>query len=116
MRRRDGANALRGRLVIEQHVSAPVHLQVDESGRKPCTLGQHMRGNASRQLRRRYEFEDARAVHYRGTLAHERAVEDMVGCDRVQRRFVHRVRVIFCRCRGRSMRVPRRRARRMASP
>ena len=39
VRSRDGADALHRRLVVEQDVAAAIHLQVDESRRKPCALG-----------------------------------------------------------------------------
>ena len=48
MRCRDAANALHGRLIVEQYVSATVRLQVDESGRKPRIFRQLANGHGAR--------------------------------------------------------------------
>ena len=116
MRRRDGANALHGRLIVEQNIAAAVDLQIDEAGGQPCALGQGANGNGPRQVRRRHEVRDASTVHdHGGALAHVGPVEHMVRGYCVQRRFAHLVSVTFCRCRGRSTSVPRRCATRIAS-
>src|SRR5262249_44158352 len=117
MRGGDAANALHGWLIVEQHVSAAVPLQVEESRSKPCSFRQPASGHGARQLAGRDEIHDASAVHDDGgTLAHDRAVENVVRGDGVQYRAIHLVRVIFCKWRGRSTLKPRHWATRMARP
>ena len=116
MRRRDLANTLQRRLIIEQHVSAAVHLQIDKSRGEPCTLRQDPHGDRPRHLPARHDLRDASAVHDHGrTLVHGGTVEDMIGHNGVQCWLDHLVRVTFCKCRGRSTLVPRHCATRMAS-
>ena len=116
VRRRDRAKPVDRRLIVEQHVAAAVHLQVDEAGSQPCPRRQDANRMVVRQVGRRHQLGDAGAVDdHRATLAHGAAVEHMVRRDRVRRGVAHRVRVTFCRCRGRSMSVPRCRASRIAS-
>src|ERR1700730_7812295 len=50
MGRRDRANTLRRRLIIEQHVSTAVHLQIDESRGEPCTFRQDLEGDRPRHV------------------------------------------------------------------
>ena len=116
MRRCDAANALHGRLIVEQHVAAAVCLQVDESGRKPRIFRQLAKEHGPRQLARRHEIHDASTVHdHGGMLAHNGAVENVVRGDGVRPQAIHLVRVTFCKWRGRSTLMPRHWATRMAS-
>ena len=62
MRRRDRADALHARLIVEEYVAAAIHLQVDESGCQPRTRGQHVNGDRPRQVRRGDDIGDARTV------------------------------------------------------
>ena len=89
MGRRDGADALRRRLVVEQHVAAAVHLHIDESRSEPGTLRQDANGHGARQVRPRHELGDAGAVDDdRGALVHDGAVENMVRRDGVRGTFI----------------------------
>jgi hypothetical protein len=98
MRSRDAANALHGRLIVEQHVCATVHLQVYESGRKPHIFPQLANGHGPRQLAGRDEIHDASAVHDDSRmLVHDGAVENVVRGDGVQPQAIHLVRVTFCK-------------------
>ncbi len=111
MRRRDRADALQGRLIVEEYVTPAIHLQVDESRRQPSTLRQRMNGDPPRQVRRGDEVGDAHTVHDDGCVfAQGRAVEHTLRRHCVQPRAVHLVRVTFCRWRGKSTSVPRARA------
>ena len=70
---------------------------------------------AARHLRPRHDAGDVSVLdHDSGMAMHDHAVKDVVGGNRMPGRCVHRVRVIFCKCRGRSTSVPRRSARRMS--
>jgi hypothetical protein len=116
MRCCDAANALHGRLIVEQYVSAAVRLQVDESGRKPRIFRQLANGHGPRQVARRDEVHDARAVQDDSCmLVHHGAVENAVRGDGVRPQAIHLVRVTFCKWRGRSTLMPRHWATRMAS-
>src|SRR5262249_4872304 len=111
MRHRDRADALHGRLIVEEYVAAAIHLQADESGRQPRTLRQRLNGNLPRQVRRGDEIGDARPVHDDGrALTQSGAVEQTLSRYGVQPRAVHLVRVTFCKWRGTSTSVPRARA------
>src|SRR5262249_61520650 len=116
MGRRKAQSALRRRLIVEQHISTAVHLQIDESRRQPCTRGQVTNGNSGREFAGRYEISDARTVDDDGcVLAHGGAVENVIGDEGLQLWLFHLVSVTFCRCRGRSTSAPRDWARRIAS-
>src|SRR3954470_8757426 len=104
-------------LIIEQNVSAPIHLQIDESGREPYAVRQYTHGDLPRQSRLRHDLSNVGAVYdHSCTLVHNGAVENMIGYDGMEGRLHYLVRVIFCRCRGRSTFVPRHCATRMTSP
>ena len=98
MRRGDGANAVGRRLIVEQHVAAAVHLQVDEAGREPEAIRQVMRRHRRRQVGARHQRDDAGALdHDRGVALHDAAVKYVAGGDGVLFWRAHRVRVTFCR-------------------
>ena len=110
-RRRCAAMPRRRRRVVEQHIAAAVDLHVDEARRQP---------SARRQLVDRASPPAARAAaRSRDALAldQHRAGRDARPCRRTRsrrrRRAVcvgHRVRVTFCRWRGRSTSMPSRSA------
>ena len=115
VRGRDRRDARLRRRVIEQHVAAAIDLQIDEAGREPCPVGQRADRHGRRQVRPRHDAGDMSVLdHDSGIAVHDHAVKDVVGGNRMPGRCVHRVRVIFCKCRGRSTSVPRRSARRMS--
>ena len=115
VRGRDRRDARLRRRVIEQHVAAAIDLQVDEAGREPCPVGQRADRHGRRHVRPRHDAGDMSVLdHDSGIAMHDHAVKDVVGGNRMPGRCVHRVRVIFCKCRGRSTSVPRRSARRMS--
>ena len=114
---RDRTDACGRRLVVEEHVAAAVDLHVDEARREPHAVRHRLAWHGRRQLVRRHQGGDPRAVQDHGVaLPDAGAVEDGVGGDRVRRGGRHRVRVTFCRWRGRSTSMPRRSASRTASP
>ena len=99
MRRGDRADTVRGRLVVEQHICAAVHLQIDEPGGEPCAFRQDPDGDRPRQFRPRHDLRDARAMHDHGsTIVYEGTVEDMIGDNGVQCWLDHPVQATFCQC------------------
>ena len=79
----DGSDSARARVVVEQHVSTAVHLGVDEPGHQPCTAGQPMTACGLRHVAPGHDGADTRAFDHHGIIvAKQRAVEDVVGCDR----------------------------------
>ena len=83
VRRCDGGNSARARVVVEQHVCAAVHLSVDEPGNQPGARRQTAVGYRRRQLVPAHDGADARVFDYhRAIAAQHRAVEDVVGGNR----------------------------------
>ena len=83
MRRRDGGNSARARVVVEQHVSAAVHLCIDEPGNEPSAGRQTAAGYRRGQLVAAHDGADAGIFdHHRAIVAQHRAVKDVVGGDR----------------------------------
>ncbi len=63
---RDRRNAVRRRLVVEQHVAAAVHLHVDEAGREPGAGPAASRtGSPARQVGARHDRDDRRCLRSR---------------------------------------------------
>src|SRR5262249_25948306 len=111
MRRYDPPYRFRCWCVIEQNVATAVDLQVDKAWRQPDALRQFRHGQTARKLGARHNALDSVIGNDDGGIAvRDRAIEDAARGDRVRlaARFgAHRVRVTFCKCRGRSASVPR---------
>ena len=117
MRGGDGANAFDRRHVVEQDVAAAIDLHVDEAGREPCAIRQVAQSAcATATSFAGRDRDDACALDDdRGVAVNDGAVEHIIRCDGVLRRRAHRVRVTFCKWRGRLTSSPRRSAMRIAS-
>jgi hypothetical protein len=112
VRRDDRANSISRRRIVEQYIAAAIDLDIDEAGREPGVFGQLADRHRPGDLRARNDGGDLAAVNQHGcVLAHDAAVENAPGGDGVHSP-AHRVRVTFCKCRGRSMSAPRCAARR----
>jgi hypothetical protein len=111
MRRHDPAYRLWRRLIIKQNIAATVDLKVDKAWRQPRTLRQFMHGQIVRKLGAPHNALDPVVNNNdRGIVMGDCAVKDAACGDGVRpgARFgTHRVRVTFCKCRGRSASVPR---------
>ena len=101
VRARDGRHRFRRRAVVEQHVAAAVHLHVDEAGREPCSCGQSRVRAVSRgtSVNGTMPAMSSPSISTAASRRTARAVEDVVRRHSL-RRFTHRVRVTFRRCRG----------------
>ena len=83
VRRRDGGNSVRGRVVVEQHVSAAIHLSVDEAGRQPGLARQRVTADRFRHVVPAHHRADPPVFDHHGAIvAQHRAVEDVVSCGR----------------------------------
>jgi hypothetical protein len=108
MRRGNGADPLHRRLVVEQHAAAAVDLQVDKARREPGAFGQIEAQNCVGQVAAIDQRDNVFILdNDRSAVTHGAAIENAVGHDRETRLRRHRVRVTFCRLRGRSMSMPR---------
>src|SRR6516164_4535690 len=111
MRRDDASYGFRCGCIIEQNIAAAVDLKVDKAWRQPDSFRQFMDRQIGRKLGARHESLDAvTRDDNRGIAMRDGAVKDTArgDCARLAAGFgTHRVRVTFCKCRGRSASVPR---------
>ena len=113
MRGDDRGDPLHGRRVVEQDVAAAIDLDIDKAGRQPGTVRQPADRQRARQVTRQDQGADPAAFDDDGVVTvQDRAIEHRIGGDRVRSGAFHRVRVTFCRWRGRSGSMPSRSARR----
>src|ERR1700677_4001994 len=110
--RGDSSNGVGRWGVVEQNVAAAVDLDVDEARRKPRVAAlQFTDWDSSWDLAAWNDCGDRVAIdQYRRVLMRNDAIENMTRRDGMNA-CAHRVRVTFCRCRGRSISAPRNAAR-----
>jgi hypothetical protein len=96
----DRANGIGRRLVVEQHITAAVDLNINEAWNQPYAFGQIMNRQRKRHVGARNNGNDPGSVNYYGrVLAQLHSIENAAGGDGVLGSS-HRVRVTFCRWRG----------------
>jgi hypothetical protein len=100
-----GSNQRRNRLgrwcIIEQNVAATIDLDVYEAGRQPIACGERFNSQIAWEISLGQQPCDPRAFDQDGcVLIRCRPVEHRIGGDGIPGGCVHRVRVIFCKCRG----------------
>src|SRR5215211_7520197 len=100
----DRGDAFRGRIVVEQHVAAAVHLKIDEARREPGPIRHGLGWYGRGQIAPRYNAQDALALDQRGgVIVNGFSVEHVLRNDGVAVLFsgrVHRVRVTLRKWRG----------------
>ena len=111
MRGSDRGNTFRRRVVVEQDVAAAIDLDVDKAGREPGPLGELAPRDRGGQVAPRDQPGNGGALDDDRAAAMQRlTVEYGISDDRMPSGFLHRVRVTFCRWRGRSGSIPSRAA------
>ena len=103
----DRAHGFGGRRVVQQHVAAAIDLDVDEARREPGVVRQVANRNGAGDVVARDDGANPVAIdqHCR-VVMHSDAVKNPARGDGSDAS-AHRVRVTFCKCRGRSMSAPR---------